>query len=73
MGKENCKYCGNVKKDFGFDLLAELDMKRKPNWMKREYALAQEIGHYKEFEKYSYTQIKKVCYMCEIDDGLPGE
>jgi hypothetical protein len=49
-----------VKKDFGFSLLVDLNMQRKPNWMKKEYALAQENLHYKEFEKYSCTQIEKV-------------
>lgn len=73
MGIERCEYCGGQKREFGFSFLAELDMKRKPNWMKQEYALAQALGHDKEFGKYAYTQIEKVCYFCEFDNDLPGD
>lgn len=68
-----CEYCGNLKKDFEFSLLGDLDMKRRPKWMREEYALAQESGHETEFEKYAFTQVENICYHCEFDDVLPKE
>ncbi len=41
----------------------------KQKWLTLEYALAKESTLEKEFEKYVFTHIEKVCYQCEFRDS----